>query len=465
MLQTMRGRALRCGLLGVASVPLLITGCSSTASTPTAAGTTAPSVAAAPAESVAATPSSQASASATCTDAADDGSVLALGAPLGISGVIADQAKQMQWGYEMYLNEHDQKLGGLTTKILIEDSQSDPNTVVQKTRKLIQNDQVDAIVGGALAFESLAIKDQVEAANMAYVSPISSADDLTQRKASPLIARTNMTSSQLNMPFGAYAHDVLGYNNIAIVAQDYAYGWESAGGFQYGFEKAGGKVAKKIWVPLGAPDWAPYVRQIPEGVDAVYALPIGPGVLQFVKAYDDYGLLGKVPLIGGPDLADEDALKALGESADGIISVHNYNPMNEQTKKFASDFEAAYGEVPSYWGESTYTELMWIDRALASYRARTCASGADTVAWVKGKPEEFIAEMQSVQLPDAPRGPLSLDAYNNGVMNGYVKETKLDGAGKPYSDTVATFENVSQFWDVPADEFLAQPVFSRDFPQ
>jgi branched-chain amino acid transport system substrate-binding protein len=299
---------------------------------------------------------------------------------------------------------------------------------------------------------------------MAYVSPVSSADDLTQRKGSNLVARTNMTSSQINMPFGSYAYEKLGYKKIALVAQDYAYGWESAGGFQYGFEKAGGKISAKIWVPLGAPDWAPFLRQIPKDVDAVYALPIGAGVLQFVKTYGEFGLRGKIPLIGGPDLADEDALKSLGSSAVGLVHVHDYNPANPQTKKFATDFEAAYGAVPSYWGESTYTELMWIDKTLTGYRERTKASEADTIKWVKTQAEEFIKAMRATQLPDAPRGPLSLDDKNNAVLNGYVKRIKLEG-GKPVGETIATFENVSQFWTVAPEEFLKQPVFSRTFPK
>jgi branched-chain amino acid transport system substrate-binding protein len=256
----------------------------------------------------------------------------------------------------------------------------------------------------------------------------------------------------------------LGYKKIAIVAQDYAYGWESAGGFQYGFEKAGGDIAAKIWVPLGASDWAPFLRQIPKDVDAVYALPVGAGVLQFVKTYDEFGLRDAIPLIGGPDLADEDALKSLGAAAAGIVHVHDYNPANPETKKFAADFEAAYGAVPSYWGESTYTELMWIDKTLTSYRERTNASESEAVEWIKTKPEEFIEEMRATELPDAPRGPLSLDDHNNAILNGYVKRIKLEG-DKPVGETIETFENVSQFWTIPAEEFLKQPVFSRTFPE
>lgn len=392
------------------------------------------------------------------------GDTLIIGAPLALTGPIAEQAKQMNNSFKLYLSQHGNKLGGVKVDLRVEDSQGDPNVTVTKTRKLIQNDKVTLIVGGALAPESLAIRDLVIAANMAYVSPISSADDLTQRKASPLIARTNLTSSQPNMPFGQYAAQTLGYKRIAIVAQDYAYGWESAGGFQYGFEKSGGKITNKIYVPFSATDWAPYVRQIPTNVDAVYALPVGGGVAPFVRAYGDVGLKGKIPLIGGPDLADEDALQAIGKEEIGVVHVHNYNPNNTFTKPYADAYKSAYGIVPSYWGESTYTAFEWIDKAIAAYKQRTNASDAQVVSWVRNKPTEFISEMRGIKLTDAARGPVSLDQYNNAIMDLYVIKV-VDQGGTPVRETIATIPQVSQFWTVDPKTFLAQPVFSRDFPK
>lgn len=388
---------------------------------------------------------------------------LVLGVPLGFTGAIAEQAEQMRNSYELWLDENDGKVGGIPVDLRFEDSQSDPNMVVQKTRKLIQNDQVDAMAGGALAFESLAIRDQVEAANMAYVSPHSSADDLTQRKRSPLVARTNMTSSQPVMPFAQWVYEELGYKNIALIAQDYAYGWETGGGFEYAFEKSGGNITAKIWVPLEASDWAPFVRQIPKNVDAVFAVPVGAGVPRFIKAYEEFGLKGKIPLLGSPDLADEDALQAVGLDAVGIIHAHNYNPNNPETQEYAKAYEDKYGIVPSYWGESPYAMLQWMDAAINAYREENDADVAETINWIRDEPEEFIGKIRETEI-DAPRGPVRLDEYNNADMNIYVVEVK-EKNGEPVRETIHTFPMTSQFWDIPAEEFLAQPVFSRSFPK
>jgi branched-chain amino acid transport system substrate-binding protein len=165
---------------------------------------------------------------------------LKLGYPIALTGPIAAQAKQMVDGFNLYLNQHGGKLGGIPTKLLPQDSQADATTAIAKTRQLITQDGVNMIVGAALALESLAIIDTVKAANIAFMTPMSSADDLTQRKLWGGFSRPNMTSSQPNLYFGDYAYKKLHFRKIAIVAQDYAYGQESSGGFQYAFQKDGG---------------------------------------------------------------------------------------------------------------------------------------------------------------------------------------------------------------------------------
>ncbi len=70
------------------------------------------------------------------------------------------------------------------------------------------------------------------------------------------------TAPQVTYPLGDYAAKTLGYKRMAIVAEDFTYGYEGAGGFQLAFEAAGGKIVQKLWPPLNAPEYAPYLAQI-----------------------------------------------------------------------------------------------------------------------------------------------------------------------------------------------------------
>ncbi len=400
----------------------------------------------------------------TATRAGQTGATLKIGVPLALTGPIAAQAQEMVHGYQLYLKQHDNKVGGVPVALFIEDTQADPAMVIAKTRKLISSDHVDFIGGGALALESLAIIQVTAPRHVAFITPISAADDLTQRKLVPTFARLNLTSSQPNLYFGEWVYQNLHYKRIAVIAQDYAYGWESAGGFQYAFEKLGGKVVQKLYAPFTITDYAPFVRQINANVDAVYAMLVGANVPRFEKAYNQFGLGGKIPLIGGPDIADEDALQAAGKDAVGITIVHEYSkdmPLAE-TQTFVKAWQAAYGgQTPSYWGESTYTVALWLDTAITNYRKRTGVSANDVPGWIAKNPEEFIKAIVTTKLPVTPRGPLSMDAYHNPVNSLYI--FKVDAPN--HKKVLATIPNASQFWNESPQQFLSHPVFSRDYPK
>jgi len=382
-----------------------------------------------------------------------------IGIPLALTGPIAYQADEMRNAYNLYLDQHGGKLGGIPVELLFEDTEADPNMVISKTRKLITNDQVHFLGGGALALESLAMIDVAVENNIAYVTPMSSADDLTQRNLKPIFARTNMTSSQPNLYFGQWAAEQ-GYKKVAIVAQDYAYGWESAGGFQYGFEQSGGEVVQKLYVPLDNSDITPFVRQIDESVDAVYAILIGSFVPQFVKAYQEFGLRDTIPLIGGPDMADEDALKAMGDEEVGLVIVHEYAASIPAAQQFVTDYEAAFGAIPSYWAESTYSASMFFDKAIAKAKVDNGLGDGEVADWIRNNPEAFIDAIVAVEVPDAPRGDLKLDEYHNVIVPAYVFEVTAPDT----KEIIHDFGTTTQFWTETPEEFLAHPAFSREFP-
>jgi len=59
--------------------------------------------------------------------------------------------------------------------------------------------------------------------------------------------------------------------------------------------------------------------------DAVYAWFAGADSIRFVKAYKDYGLAGKLPLLAYNTLVDDVLLPALGDTALGIVSIGHYS--------------------------------------------------------------------------------------------------------------------------------------------
>jgi branched-chain amino acid transport system substrate-binding protein len=299
-----------------------------------------------------------------------------------------------------------------------------------------------------------ALAPKMEEYKIPSLITVAASDDLTQRLKYRWVVRTGWASSQPSHPFGEYAAKTLGYKRVAVIGSDYAFAWEVVGGFQKTFEESGGQIVQKLWVPLGAMDLAPYVSKLRRDADAVLTMVAGASTLQFFKQYQEAGLKDRIPVIAGGPAVDESLLPSMGDEALGVVSPLIYSgaldtPAN---RRFVKEYRAKFGKVPSYFAETNYTSGRWIDEAVKA---------------VKGNVEDreaLLAALRKVEVVDAPRGPVKLDAAGNPIQNVYIRRVERNKDGELQNTVIVTIPAVSQFWKYGPEEFLKQPVYSRDFP-
>jgi len=374
-----------------------------------------------------------------------------------MTGIFAEVGKDMANGFQMYLDQVNGDFAGANVKFILEDEMAKPATAVLKAEKLIRDDKVQLLVGGLLASEGYALAPLSTREKVVYVSSIASADDLTQRqlKDFPYFIRTSWTSSQATQPLGQWACDQ-GYKKIVSIAADYAFGYESAGGFQKVFEDCGGKVIQKIWPPIGTMDFGPYLPTIKDDADAVFSLMVGQMAVQFPKQLRASGY--KKPILGGGTSYDEQPLPFMSDDVIGDVSTLIYSAALETPKNeaFVKAYRAKYGKVPGYYSEANYTTAQLIHEVMKKTGGKWPGS------------EQFLSIMQGLTI-DAVRGPISFDDMRNPVENIYIKKVEkkqMFGYDKAelWNTVIKTYPHVSQFWTYGRNAFLAQPLYSRDFP-
>ena len=374
-----------------------------------------------------------------------------------MTGIFTQIGKDMSNGFRMYLDEVGGDFAGAKVRFILEDGQGKPPVNVRKAQKLIRQDKVHLLIGGLLASTGYALAPVSTRTKTIYISPISAADDLTQRQKDkyPYFIRTGWTSSQPSHPLGEWAC-AQGYKRIVTIGADYAFGYEVIGGFHKAFEDCGGQIIQKLWAPIGTKDFGPYLPQLHRDADAVFTLMVGPMSLQFPKQYKAAGLT--MPLLGGGTSADEFALPFMGDEAIGYVTALQYSAALETPKNiaFVKKYRELYGKVPSYYSESNYTTAQWIHEAMKK------AGGQ----WPGAK--EFIRIFAEIRL-DSIRGPVQLDEQLNPVHNIYIRQVekkKHHGYAETelWNTVVKTYPNVGQYWTYNKDAFLKQPVYSRTYP-
>src|SRR5690349_16019879 len=99
-----------------------------------------------------------------------------------VTGIFAQVGKDMVDGFQLYLAEHNNKLGGMDVKFIVEDDQGKPDAGVTKAKKLILQDKVHMFIGGLLPSRGYAPVPISTSEQQLDTTSVTSADDLTQRQ-------------------------------------------------------------------------------------------------------------------------------------------------------------------------------------------------------------------------------------------------------------------------------------------
>ena len=367
------------------------------------------------------------------------------------TGPLAAGGIHFEEGISSFLKDKNFTLTGRKIDLIVADTGGNPAGAKNKAQEVVERDKVDIVLGPFAAFELLATVDYLAQAKMPTLA-FAGAEDVTQRKANAYLTRTSYTSAQCLYPLADYVLKEMNLKRAASIGDDFAFGYEQVGGFQRVLEEGNGQVVKKLWSPLNTADYAPYVAQVPE-CDVVCEVLAGSNPLKFTKQARGLGM--KQPLVGGATVADDTIIGAHDESAEGLINTNPYSldRPSEANNRFIAAMKKNYGDDVKigHYAACFYANGQIIEAALA----KTGGKSDDADALVKA--------VRAVSLADTPRGPVRFDDYGNSVCDVYVRRAEKQG-GKMVNKTIKTYNKVSQFWAMDPKAFLAQPVFSRDYP-
>jgi branched-chain amino acid transport system substrate-binding protein len=367
------------------------------------------------------------------------------------TGPLASGGIDMERGLQQFLRERGNVLAGRKVELLVADTGGVPAQARTKIQELVERDHIHVMIGPLDAASALAADDYIRQQKLLTLS-VAAAEDMTQRKPNPWFTRGTSTSSHCSHPLADYAYKTLGYRRMVTIADDIAYGHEMCAGFQHVFEDLGGKIVQKMFPPLTVPDYGTYVAQLKTNVDGVFLGFAGSNGFRYLRQFNEYGLKGKVNPIGGMTALDEAVLRNMGDEALGTITACWYsaeldNPIN---RKFAAAFRQEQKYDPGFYAAATYVEGAVLEATLQAIRGN-----------IEDK-DAFMKAVRSLKV-DTARGPVTFDPWGNVIGNVYIRRvTRKDG--RLVNSVIQTYPNVSQFWTYKPEEFLKNPVYSRDYP-
>jgi branched-chain amino acid transport system substrate-binding protein len=231
-----------------------------------------------------------------------------------LTGVYAAIAQGEVVGAKLAIEETNKKGGilGRPIELLIEDSANDVGTGVQKTRKLIDRDQVSFIIGDVNSGIAIAMTQVTSEKKVLHIVSGGHTDPITGTSCSWNVFRVcNSTAMDANA-IATTLIEKFG-KKWYFLTPDYAYGHSVQAAFEKILKAAGGTSAGSL-VPLGTPDYSSYLIQAKAFNPLVLINVMGGGdQVASLKQFVQFGL-DKQMAVGGT-LFELESIRSVPDAA------------------------------------------------------------------------------------------------------------------------------------------------------
>src|SRR6266705_3461427 len=347
------------------------------------------------------------------------------------TGPPAAIGNDMKNSFELGLDHHGRKLGGLPVEVIYADDQTKPEVGVQKTQELIESNHVDFVVGYIWSNVLLAsLKPLADSKTMTVVTN-AGASQFAGELCSPYVFSTSWQNDQTPAAVGLYMNQK-GVKSVFLIGPNYAAGKDMLAGVKSTFK--GEVVGEEYTVWPSQLDFSAELTKAKNSkAESIFVFYPGAAGVQFLNQYAQAGIKAQIPLYTAFTI-DELTLPLQKENALGVPGAQEWvNDLpNDQNKKFVEDYRKKYPNLrPTYYGAQSYDAAQLINSAVVAVNGDTSKKDAMKAAMEK-------ANFKSV------RGAFKYGNNHMPIQNFYLQDVVKDADGQLALKTVATIVKDSQ---------------------
>lgn len=359
-----------------------------------------------------------------------------VGGVVPLSGALVQLGESEQQGIEAAVAHINDEMGGMagrTVETIFEDTASSPETGREKARKLVEQDDVDLLVGAVSGAVAASIADYAYEPRVPFWT-YGGASATTGENCKPTTFRYTTHTTQDALAGAPWALENLG-SNVWIHYLDYAYGQAISDDWQAAMEAAptDENVINVTNSSFGTSDYSSYFSQIQASdADWVLVAVTGGQLISFLQQAEQFGLKDQMDLLSqNMTIPIRGAVGSAGVGVYGNVR-YDLDFDSDQNRAMKDRFDSMFGEVPTDPGM-----VMWTSLNLHAQGANEAGSVAT---------EDVVPALEGLQA-GSPMGPTTVRACDHQCLRNVPmgRVTEPDQFDWPGFETVA---------NRPADEIL-----------
>jgi branched-chain amino acid transport system substrate-binding protein len=346
------------------------------------------------------------------------------------SGPTAVIGNDMRNSFELALDHLGRKMGGKPVEVIYEDDQQKPEVGVQKSRKLVESDRVNFVIGYIWSNVLLASLKPVVDSQTFLISSNAGPHQIAGEQCSPFFFSTSWQNDQTPQAMGVYMTQKA-VKSAFLIGPNYAAGRDMLTGVRSTFK--GQIVGEELTKWPDQLDFSTELSKVRAAKpDSVFVFYPGAAGVQFLTQYAQSGLKGQIPLYTAFTI-DAITLPLQKELALGIPGAQQWvNDLpNDANKKYVADFKSKHKTYPSFYGAQSYDAANFVNSAVVAVNGDL------------SKKDAMRAEMRKANYASV-RGPYKYGNNHFPIQNFYLQEVVKDAEGMLTLKTVTTIVKDSQ---------------------
>ncbi len=310
---------------------------------------------------------------------------------LSVTGPLANLGDKMRQGMELAVEEinADGGIDGRPLEWVFFDPAGDTSTAVDQTRRLIQEEEVDVIVGGGSSSGiALAMKQITEEAGVLFMATEGARAIVQPVEESAHTFKATFNDTEILERTITYWQEQ-GVSRVAFMPDSSGFGQSALEVLEELAPEAEIELSVESYDPA-ATDLTPQLSRLAEDdPDAYLAWTATPSGVVFINNAAQLGLNETATIQHGFGFVDERFMEQAGDSSVGTILTSPKLPAYDQLPDddaqkpvitdFVEAFETSYGEMPNVFAGQTYDGMMLVADAISQAGATDGATLASTL--------------------------------------------------------------------------------------
>ncbi len=244
-------------------------------------------------------------------------------------------------------------VNGMKIQLFNADSQGTPVEGVSATRRLIDQDGVDFIIGDVSSSVTLAMQPVAEDAGVLLLNAASSNPKITYQAGVggfKWTYRNYPTDENRALVVAKYAAEQRGFTKFAVLSVDSDYGRSAITFTKKYLPEFKGQILSEDYYKEGEVDFRSVLAKIRDnGAQAIIYYGLADTTPILARQMVELGIAGKVTLIGNGEFNTEKTIKAAPTALEGAVEAAAWLPQFDSpaSKAFVEKFTTTYKEAPN----------------------------------------------------------------------------------------------------------------------